>query len=144
MEGLLIEHTHHLDRELDAMGGDIRASVKEAVTSALGAAAGIIDRVRDSDISKTLRDDYTALHHACMSYTILHTVALTTGQSRTAEVALNHLEHLTPILTEISQMMPRIVAGEIAPQTEIDITVIETALENTQRAWSAEHIYETT
>jgi ferritin-like metal-binding protein YciE len=138
---VLREHTSHLDRHLETLGGSASSTVKDAVTGALGFAAGLIDQVRDQAVSKMLRDDYTALNMACVSYTMLHTTALALNDSKTAEIALLHLKHLTPLVTEINKLTPLVVVRELMDDADaVDGSAGERAVSNTQEAWDAEHV----
>src|SRR4051812_8674445 len=50
------KHIDSLDVHLRGLGGHTPSPVKEAVTSVLGMAAGMIDKVRTYTVSKMLRD----------------------------------------------------------------------------------------
>lgn len=138
---VLREHTSHLERHLETLGGSGTSPVKEAVGGVLGFAAGLIDQVRDQTVSKMLRDDYTALNMACISYTMLHTTALALNDSKTAEIALLHLKHLTPLVTEINKLTPLIVVRELMDDADgVDGTAGERAARSAQTAWDSDHV----
>ena len=69
------QHSQHLKQHLESIGGDPAKGIKEVATSALGAVAGMYDKIRSEQVSKMLRDDYTALNLAAIAYTKLHTTA---------------------------------------------------------------------
>ena len=64
-------HAIALEQCLEQLGGDEASPVKSAFSSLLGIGAAAIDSVRKTKISKNLRDDYTALSLATISYTML-------------------------------------------------------------------------
>ncbi len=143
VESVINRHVTVLENHLNALGGSISAPVKDTVSSALGVAAGIIDMVRQNDkISVNLRDDYTALNLAAVSYTMLHTTGLAMQHQGTADLARDHLMELTPLITRINEMMPRVVAHELRDEGAIfSNTISQQAIENTQKAWSSDHIH---
>lgn len=137
MEGTVRSHIAGLEQHLTSLNGDGFSPVKEAVTSALGAAAGMIDMVRTNKVSKILRDDYTALSLAAVSYTMLHTTGLALEDKPTAELALRHLKGYTPLIGEISENITGVVVEELRDESEvIDSTVAGPAARNTQAAWA--------
>lgn len=130
-------HIDALDMHLRALGGHAISPVKEAVTSVLGMAAGMIDKVRPYSVSKMLRDDYTALGMAAMSYTMLHTTALALHESATADLALRHLQDWTPLIVEISEAIPFVVLRELQTNAlAIDANAASEALRNTHATWT--------
>ena len=134
-------HIDAWEQYLDVYDEDSSA-LKNALTSFFGAAAGVIDRIRTYPVSKDLRDTYTALGLVSISYTMLHTTALGMGNSAVAEIALNHLRDVTPLITRISAIIPRVVGFELrSDNPELDVAQIDQAIANTQQAWSSEHIY---
>jgi ferritin-like metal-binding protein YciE len=142
-ETLLGSHISKLESHLKSLGGSPSKPVKEAVASVLGKAAGVIDNVRQNDkISTDLRDDYTALNLAAMSYTMLHTTGLALQDPQTAELARTHLMDLTPLITRLNEIMPEVVARELKDEGEnVDASVGKQAIQNTQRAWTHEHVH---
>src|SRR5690606_22476353 len=111
--------------------------VKRAVSEALGFMAGLYGKVRDHQMSRMLRDDYTALSLTAMSYTALHTFGLAVRENRIADTALTHLQEITPILIEISRTLPHLVVAEVGDRLDrqVDMTAVDAAVRNTQRAW---------
>jgi len=87
-------------------------------------------------ISKILRDIYSALNLITMSNTLLHTTALALEYDEVAKMALEHLENLAPLVVKIGELIPEIVARELyAESSGINLAIAKTALLNTQRAW---------
>lgn len=143
-EGVLRAHVDMLKSHLESLGGDPANPVKEAVTSLLGKAAGVIDQVRQNDkISADLRDDYTALNLAAISYTLLHTTGLALQDTKTASMAQKHLMDLTPLITRINEIIPQVVTQELKDEgATVGALISDQARANTQKAWSHEHIHE--
>ena len=134
-------HVKAWEKYLEVYDEDSSA-VKNALANVFGVAAGVLDRFRAYPISKDLRDTYTALGLVSISYTMLHTTALGMGNSAVAEIALQHLRDVTPLITRISVLIPRVVGFELrADNPEMDVARIDQAIANTQQAWSSEHIY---
>lgn len=137
--GILRRHVDELENHLKNFdGGGMAGTVKEAVTGVLGVFAGLYDKVRKETASRALRDDYTALSLAAISYTMLHTTALGLNQGTTAQLALANLKELTPLLVEVSQFIPKVVLKELAFEGyTIETAVGEQAARNTHEAWQA-------
>jgi hypothetical protein len=137
--GVLRRHVDELENHLKNFdGGGVAGTVKEAVTGVLGVFAGLYDKVRKDTASRALRDDYTALSLAAISYTMLHTTALGLNQGTTAQLALGNLKELTPLLVELSQFLPKVVLKELALEGySIETTVGEQAARNTHEAWQS-------
>jgi hypothetical protein len=142
LEEVLDRQISDLESHLERLGGSTSSPVKDAVSSALGAVAGMYDKMRSNTASKMLRDDYTALSLSAISYTMLHTTGLGLQDQATADLALRHLRMLTPIITDISRIIPTIVAVELMEDDEVDVdtTVGPQAVRQTQEAWSSEVI----
>lgn len=140
IERVLERHTDALEDLLEDYGGDddLEAKVKKALSEVFGAAAGLYDRLRGLKLSRVLRDNYTALSLAAMSYTAFHTFGLAVREEAVARLAEQHLKDLTPLLVEISQLLPDVVAQELAEEYDfpVDTTIAQQAVANTQRAWS--------
>jgi ferritin-like metal-binding protein YciE len=126
-----------LARQLEILGGHEASPVKEAWSSLLGFGAAAVDKVRKTEVSKSLRDDYTALSLSAISFTMLHTTALALGDRATAQLAERCLNELTPLIVEISRVMPSVVIAELRDTgLSVTQTVTGEATANTQQAWS--------
>ena len=88
-------------------------------------------------ISRLLRDDYSALNLVTISNTLLHTIALALDADEVAATALKHLENLTPLVVKIGHLVPEVVTQELrsAFPTIIDRSTASTAIRNTELAW---------
>ncbi|NJN16508.1 MAG: hypothetical protein HC822_09655 [Oscillochloris sp.] len=128
-----------LEQHLSSIGSDPGTPVKKVVSAIAGAAASVIDRVRPSDeVSKMLRDTYTALSLDAISSTMLHTTALAMDEDRTAQLALAHLKNITPLIMEISQVMPEVVEQELVrDNSDVKNTnIAKKSLVETHKAWT--------
>jgi len=103
-----------LQTRLDELGGSSTHPVKEGVAAVLGVAAGIIDKVRSSEVAKALRDDYTAINHSIIAYVMLLTTAEAAGDARTAELAKRHLTANAAFVMEINTFMPQLVIDDLS------------------------------
>lgn len=120
-------------------GGGLKEALKDAVGTALGVAAGLYDRVRPNDTaSRMVRDTYTALSLATISYHMLYTTALGLKDTRVSTMALNHLKELTPFVMELSETVCRVVAQELDMEDKVFTDEIAgEAVRMTQTAWKA-------
>lgn len=131
------QHTQALKQHLEAIGGDPAKGIKEVASSVLGAVAGMYDKMRTEQVSKMLRDDYTALSLAAMAYTMLHTTGLSVQDQATAALALRHLKDYTPIVMELAEVIPSVVVTELRDNGVVIIEgSAQQAIRNTQEAWT--------
>ncbi len=136
IKSTLTHQGQDLEGEITRLGsGGVVASTKEAVSTALGAFAGLYDKVRKDPVSRMLRDDYTALNMASFSYVQLHTTALAYRDEPAAKVALQHLQDLVPLIIHLNETIPHVVVKELQDDGPIDTSVAPTAISNTQHAW---------
>jgi hypothetical protein len=138
----LQRHIQSLERVVDQKEtGNFMENVKEAIGSVLGIAAGLYDKIRTDKVSRMVRDTYTATNLATISYQMLHTTALGLKDQRVADLALDNMKDLTPILVELSQVVCTVVAKELASENKVfDGTVGDKAISNTQEAWSRTNV----
>jgi len=121
---------------LEQIGGSTGGVIKSAVTSALGAAAGVIDKVRTEAMSKALRDDYTAFNHAAMGYHMLYGSALMLGFPQTATLAERHHRAYTDMVQDINQIILDVVATELRKDGhKIDERAMDRATETMNEDW---------
>lgn len=140
LAGLLKAHVESWETHLDSLpGGGVAAAVKETVTGVLGGLAGVYDKVRKDKVSRALRDDYTALSLAAISLTMLHSTGLGLRQGTTAEIALRNLKELTPLIVELSQIIPAVVLKELSLEGyDVDFSLSSQAVRDTHEAWRTE------
>jgi hypothetical protein len=127
-----------LEQHLKHLGGAPSSPVKEAVATTVGALGSVYDKLRTETVSKMLRDDYTTLGLAAISYTMLNTTGHALNDSMTAQVAARHLRKITPLITGISRIMPLVVARELAENHQVNSVSAPLSVEETQQAWSVE------
>jgi len=133
-------HTTGLKAQLKSLGGETSGPIKEAVSVVAGLAAGLYDKVRHDPVSKMLRDDYTALSLAAISYTMLHTTGLALQNQPVADLAERYLKDITPIIIDISQAIPGVVVKDLEDnEVLVDRAVGQEAVRKTQAAWSAQN-----
>lgn len=132
-------HVTELERLLEQIGGSAASPVKSAWSSMLGAGAAAIDSVRKTKVSKSLRDDYTALGLASISYTMLYTTAVGFGDMPTANLAQRHLGDYARAVMQIAQAMPSIVLLELQADGETTATdAAETIRRQINEIWKSQ------
>lgn len=128
---------NHLDGLAKELEASHFAGAKEAVTAATGFLTGLYDSLRSHPISKDLRDDYVALTLCCVAYEMLHSTGLAVKHAPTAELALRHLQQLTPFVNRIGQTIPHVVVRELAERgVEVDTASADIAAKNNHEAWA--------
>jgi len=108
------KHYATLEQYEATVGAEPASPLRRAAESVAATLAGLGARVREDAVSRLLRDDYTALSLAAVSYIVLHTVGLALKDDRLAELSREHLRDLTPIIGEIGAAIPSLVALELA------------------------------
>lgn len=125
-----------LEKQVARLGSEVTATAKQVVGHVLGVAAGLYDHIRKDPVSRMLRDGYTALNMSSFSYTMLHTTGLAYHDQVVADLALAHLQQLTPLIMRYNEIIPNVVAAELSDEgAGIDTGVGSQAIENTQEAW---------
>ena len=135
IKGTVAQQVEELQTQVDRLGSQTGATLKAALGSALGVFAGLYDKVRKDPVSRMLRDDYTALCMSTISYTQLRTTGLAFGDQAVADLALRHLEWLTPLVMQINLAMPGVVMEELKDDGSVNAGAANQAAEDTQRAW---------
>jgi ferritin-like metal-binding protein YciE len=107
-------HRDSLKTLQDEVGSTAGNPIIAAGSALLGKAAGVINLVRTEGISKALRDDYAAFSLAAISYSMLHTTALSLGNRQVADVAERYLTDYAGAIERINEVMPGVVARELA------------------------------
>jgi ferritin-like metal-binding protein YciE len=117
--------------------GGVTNSVKDAGSTLLGKAAGMIDKIRTESQSKALRDDYTAFNLAAVSYSMLYTTALALGDTKVAAVAEKHLTGYAEAIQKINSLIPAVVLHELKKDDhQIETSdVAEKSRKVIDRAW---------
>jgi ferritin-like metal-binding protein YciE len=89
-------------------GGPVDA-IKKVGSNLAGLGAAAIDLVRTEGTPKNLRDDYTAFSLATISYVMLHTTALATGDTEVSDLARQHFIDYAQVVTRLNQVVPAAV-----------------------------------
>jgi len=108
----LSAHLAALDERIAALNAPPH-TVKETVAATLGIAAGLYDKIRNEEASKDIRDDYTAICDAIISYTMLLTTALAFDDTATADMCKRHIEDHAGFVKDINAYMPQLVLEEL-------------------------------
>jgi ferritin-like metal-binding protein YciE len=123
---------------LDSLGGSSSASIKGAVTSVAGKAAGVVNKVRPEAMSKSLRDDYAAFNLAAISYHMLYGTALMLGHNQTAELAERHHRAYTDAIQDINQIILSVVAFELKKDgLVVDERAMDRATDTMNQDWKS-------
>ncbi len=137
LAALADEHIESLKTALTALGGQEASPVKSAVVEFEGAIAGAIDKMRKTKVSKSLRDDYTALSLCCVSYSMLLTTANAMNDMTVASLAQRFLQDYATAVLDIGEALPAVVVQELrAIDLNVDTSVIETSRRQVQQSWS--------
>lgn len=125
----------HLEREFDGKG--FEGALKDAVTNISGFLAGIYGKMRGETASRMVRDDITAVNFLATCYSMLYATAVSFNHQKTATLASTHLHQLTPIVIELSRVVPSVVVEEFVRQGyAINQAAIGEAIEDVADAWS--------
>jgi len=139
LQSLCASHVTALEQCLEQLGGHEASPVKSAWSSLLGAGAAAIDSVRKTKVSKNLRDDYTALSLATISYTMLYTTAAGLGDTLVADLAQRHLADYARLVMQISQIIPDVVLQELRDDGEtVAVGAEETIRQTTNEVWKSQ------
>lgn len=127
-------HAHALEaisaRREQNLGG-VSKVIKKAASSLLGLGAAAIDFVRTEKLPKDLRDDYTAISLAYIGYLMLHTTALSLGDTEVADTARVHLGAHADAMMALQRIIPAatiayLASENLAPDASILAKVDET------------------
>lgn len=97
-------------------------TLKEKGATVLGAAMGMIDKIRSESLSKALRDDYAAFNLAAIGYTMLLTTAKAVGSADVANAAEEGLRVYAAGAQKINQAIPSIVVAELAGKDKVSVS----------------------
>jgi hypothetical protein len=98
-------------------------------------------RVRKPRRSLILRDLSTLLNLAAADLSILHSAALAMRQEELARLALYQLAELTPLIIEISRLLPSAAVSDLASTSVVaDPLAADTAEANIHEAWQTESV----
>jgi ferritin-like metal-binding protein YciE len=132
-------HVSALEQALQQVGGHPASGVKSAWAGLLGAGAAAIDSIRKTKVSKALRDDYTALNLASISYTMLYTTAVGLGNAAIAGLAQRHLADYARMVVQINQVIPDVVLNELQDDGEnVQPSAAETIRQQLNEIWRSQ------
>lgn len=131
----LESHVNALRSRLEALGGHPANPIKEAGATVLGLAAGLIDKLRAEEVSKDLRDDYTALSLANVSYVMLITTALSVNDNETADLASSNLKDNARIIMDLGSIIPYAVVRDLSDDAKLNTKAASEARERYSDAW---------
>lgn len=132
----LESHVNNLRSRLEDLGGQATNPIKEAGASLLGVAAGVIDKMRAEEVSKDLRDDYTALGLANASYVMLITTCLACNDTQTADLASSNLKDNAQIVMTLGALLPYVVVRDLSDLTDLNPNAIEEGKQRYSDAWN--------
>jgi ferritin-like metal-binding protein YciE len=139
LKGLTDAHVTALEQCLEQLGGHGASPIKSAWTSLLGVGAAAIDSVRKTKVSKNLRDDYTALSLATISYTMLLATTTGLGDTATADLAKRHLADYANVVMTINQVIPEVVLTELQIDGEnVDVGAGDVIRATTNQIWRSQ------
>ena len=139
IKGLTDSHVTALEQCLEQLGGHEASPVKSAWSSLLGVGAAAVDSMRKTKVSKNLRDDYTALNLASISYTMLYTTAVGLGDTLVGDLAQRHLADYARLVMQIVQIIPDVVLQELRDDGEtVAVGAEETIRQATNEVWKSQ------
>lgn len=131
----LESQTNNLRQHLEQQGGKATSPIKELGASALGVAAGLIDKIRAEEVSKDLRDDYTAMGLVNISYTMLITTALACGQQETAQLCAQNLKESAGWEMQLGKVISYAVVRDLSDLTDLDPNAVQEGQRLYSEAW---------
>lgn len=139
IRGVLTLQTGELEVHLSSVDGGFETKLKKTATSFVGAVAYIYDRFRTNEpVSRSLRDYYTLVNHIVISYGMLHTTVLAFNEEDIAEMARRHMAELAQLVVELSEVIPFVLASELADEAKIkgEQSVAQQAVVQYREAWA--------
>jgi ferritin-like metal-binding protein YciE len=102
-------HISALEGVLNARGGKSGDLIKKVGSAIAGLGAAAVDAVRNEGAPKDLRDDYTAFNLATIGYLMLHTTALSLGDSEVGALAQRHMSDYAKMVMDLQNIIPGVV-----------------------------------
>lgn len=140
LERVLKAQAAELESLIESFGAPRTALLRKSVMGAVDMLAGLYYKTREHKISRFLSEDYISLNKAAVSYAMLHTFGVASGQENVADVAMRHLKSLPPLLDRIRTILPHVISAEIADQDEFSVVsdAGPRAVANLAGIWSGE------
>lgn len=123
----------------ESVGTTAGNPVIKAGSEILGKAAGIIDRLRNDSVAKALRDDYTALNHLVVAYTMFHTTAMALKNDDARNFAEQGMRTVATLIQKINEALPAAVVQDLADNKHVDVvdaSVVAECRAEIDRIWS--------
>jgi ferritin-like metal-binding protein YciE len=143
LKAILDQVVHNSETRLEVLkriseeeGGQLGAAVKEGITALTGTLAGIYGKIREHPVSRMVRDDIVALEVSSVSYGMLFTLGLAIGHRECVVIAEQGLEQTPKLIVELTDLLPGIVAYEIAGDAPLaNPSTVEIAQATIRNAW---------
>ncbi len=137
MRDTLERQTNEVRNRLKELGGQVSGPIKEAAASILGVAAGAIDKLRADEVSKNLRDDYTALSLVNISYTMLMTTALAVRDEQTAQLCQRNLKQTADFVERLGKVISYAVVRDLSDAANLDPDAVQKGQKMYSDAWNS-------
>ena len=143
LKAILDQIVHNSETRLEILkniseeeDGSLGAVVKESITAITGTLAGIYGKMREHPVSRMVRDDIIALEVASVSYGMLFTLGLSIGHRECVVIAEQGLEQTPPLIIELTDLLPVIVADELAADAPLaNPAAVQIAQASIRNAW---------
>jgi hypothetical protein len=138
-ETILNKQKTELEQRIQALGGSTTKSVKDAVSAVAGVAAGVVNAVRPSETAKSIRDDHTYFSHLGVAWLMLHTTAMSLGDTMTAALAERGYADTARMIMHVDRILPKIVVEELREDRSLQPSDVEQQTRSMVRnAWNRE------
>ncbi len=105
----------------ESVGTTAGNPVIKAGSEFLGKAAGVIDRMRNDSVAKALRDDYTAINHLTIAYTMFHTTAMALKNHEAQRFAEQGMRNGATLVQKINHALPQAVLDDLVANGDVDV-----------------------
>lgn len=122
----------------ESMGTTAGNPVIKAGSEFLGKAAGVIDRMRNDSVAKALRDDYTAINHLTIAYTMFHTTAMALKNDEAKRFAEQGMRAGATLVQKINHALPQAVLDDLVNNGDVDVldpTIVDECRAEIDRIW---------
>ena len=105
----------------ESVGTTAGNPVIKAGSEFLGKAAGVIDRMRNDSVAKALRDDYTAINHLTIAYTMFHTTSMALKNDEAMRFAEQGMRSGATLVQKINHALPQAVLDDLVANGDVDV-----------------------
>lgn len=133
----LERHVNELRDRLNALGGQATSPVKEAGAAVLGVAAGAIDKIRSNEVSKDMRDNYTALSLSNAGYVMFITTALACNDPQSADLATRLLKENAQFTMDLGGLLPYGVVRDLKDEANLNKSAVQDARKRYADVWKS-------